>query len=161
MTILRISSKLIEALPMLPPNLQHLHVTGCSKLRMLPKLPPTLRQLECEDCTSLKALPGSLSSTAVTQLTGSTCSSLESLPQLPISLVELDVQDCSNLMELPMLPQGLKRLVIKGPDPAFHDVLDARLKEVSTACCTTDYLSGPWAVMLRRHCRMLFNVVNT
>jgi hypothetical protein len=112
LTSLRINSKHIEELPVLPPNLQQLHVIGCSNLKLLPELPPTLQALSCQGCTALAELPSSLSSTAVSKLNCSDCSELKNVPQLPITLVELELYNCKTLMELPTLPQGLKSLIV-------------------------------------------------
>jgi hypothetical protein len=121
LTSLRINSKHIEELPVLPPNLQQLHVTGCSQLQSLPGLPPTLLELSCQGCTALAELPSSLSSTAVSKLNCSGCSKLEGLPQLPSCLSELELGDCISLRELPVLPQGLKSLIVT--DACDADVL--------------------------------------
>lgn len=126
LTSLHIQSKHITELPPLPPQLQQLHVGGCSQLRALPALPPTLLQLHCEGCCALEVLPSSLSTTAVSELGCIGCALLESFPQLPPSLVELDASYCRKMQQLPALPAGLKRLVT-GDCTA--------LTEVSGSCC--------------------------
>jgi hypothetical protein len=95
LTVLRIDSQHIRALPPLPAQLQHLQVSGCRNLRSLPPLPGTLETLSCNGCSALQALPESLASTAVTELDCTGCSCLTELPDLPESLQDLDVEECN------------------------------------------------------------------
>lgn len=125
LTCLTISSSHIEALPLLPPQLQQLDVENCIKLRSLPALPATLRKLLCSSCSALEALPKSLSSPAVAELNCDNCELLKDLPELPQSLVELSLEYCRGLLQLPALPEGLKDLCVKGCE---------ELRAVSSSC---------------------------
>jgi hypothetical protein len=93
----------LEAMPVLPAQLQHLRVSGCRHLRSLPPLPGTLQTLHCSGCGELTALHKSLASTAVTELICSSCEFLWELPDLPVGLKDLCVENCTSLREVRQL----------------------------------------------------------
>jgi hypothetical protein len=119
LTSICIISRHIQVLPAMPPKLEQLDITRCSRVRALPQLPPTLRELQCQGCTAYalcNAPPGSWSSVTVLKLDG--CN-LQSLPQLPSCLLELHVDDFRRLQQLPQLPEGLQCLCIRNCEVLF------------------------------------------
>jgi hypothetical protein len=87
----------IRALPPLPAQLQHLHMSGFKHLRSLPALPFTLQTLHCIGCAALKA---NFSSTAVKELSCYGCVQLQRLPDLPESLQDLKIEGSPSLAEV-------------------------------------------------------------
>jgi hypothetical protein len=140
LTDLMISSKHIEVLPLLPPNLEQLYLRDCKSLRALPALPHTLQELLIIDCETLDALPSTLSSSAVSKLICITCKELKRLPQLPQTLLDLHLIQCSSLQELPALPEGLvylKMIINEALEKVSCKLPAMSLHFVCSAVCNT------------------------
>ncbi|KAH6555719.1 hypothetical protein KP509_1Z233300 [Ceratopteris richardii] len=105
------------------PNLEELHITGCSKLKRLTLEATLLQRLELDECDGLEELDcKGLSSLRMLDLC--CCESLRTLCSLPTTLQKLKLRDCK---ELEFLDIGgcscLRDLDIMGCNPLVQSTI--------------------------------------